>query len=59
MVALDRSELPLELGSRGILEHAPPGRSVVLRVRRGMATMYMALTLAEQPSSRMFMPPAK
>ncbi len=33
-------------GLQRLLENAPPGRFVVLRVRRGMATMYMALNAA-------------
>lgn len=33
-------------GLQRLLESAPPGRFVVLRVRRGMATLYMALNAA-------------
>ena len=37
-------------GFRRLLEHVPSGRPAVLRIRRGMTTLFLALTTADQPS---------
>jgi serine protease Do len=37
-------------GFRRLLEHVPNGRPAVLRIRRGMTTLFLALTAADQPS---------
>ncbi|MHB1140875.1 MAG: Do family serine endopeptidase [Sulfuricaulis sp.] len=37
-------------GFHRLLAHVPPGRAAVLRVRRGMATLFMALDISGRPA---------